>query len=60
MSDQIVVLYFASLREQLGCEREDLELTGGLRTGSTQGELASGFRWFGNHLVRRQPANGER
>ena len=32
MSDQIVVLYFASLREQLGCEREDLELTGGLRT----------------------------
>ena len=32
MSEQIAVLYFASLREQLGCEREDLPLTDELLT----------------------------
>lgn len=32
MSDQVSVLYFASLREQLGCDREDLQLTDELST----------------------------
>jgi molybdopterin synthase sulfur carrier subunit len=32
MTDHIAILYFASLREQLGRDREEVELTGELST----------------------------
>lgn len=54
MSIKVNLLYFASLREQLGCEMESLAIVSGATVGSVRAQLLErGGKWGALADVRR-------